>query len=325
MQLSDRIGHRMKLHDLNVLMAVVQAGSMSKAAQVLHTTQPAISRSIADLERTIGVRLLDRGRHGAEPTAYGRALLDGSVAMFDDLRQAVKNIEFLTDPTVGEIRIVGHDPLILGVLPAVIDQFSSCYPGVSIHVTPTVAEGARYRDLRQRKFDLYLGRVILIEDDIHAETLFHDQVFVVAGANSKWARRHTLALSELMEEPWVLQPLDSQIGLAVAESFRAQRLPFPPKRAVWGFPSLTCALIPRQHFLGILPASLLRFSANLPDLKVLPVDLRIPSWPVGMMTLKNRTLMPIVKHFIDCAREVAKPATRVQALRGRPKGFRSQL
>jgi DNA-binding MarR family transcriptional regulator len=62
MQLSDRIGRRMKLHDLHVLMAVVQAGSMSKAAQLLNTTQPAISRSIADLEHAIGVRLLDRGR-----------------------------------------------------------------------------------------------------------------------------------------------------------------------------------------------------------------------------------------------------------------------
>src|SRR5215467_7293764 len=108
MQLSDRIGRRLKLHDLHVLMTVVQAGSMSKAAQVLNTTQPAISRSIAELEQAIGVRLLDRGRHGAEPTEYGRALLDGGAAMFDDLRQAVKNIEFLANPTVGEIRIVGH-------------------------------------------------------------------------------------------------------------------------------------------------------------------------------------------------------------------------
>jgi DNA-binding transcriptional LysR family regulator len=312
----------MKLHDLHVLMAIVQAGSMSRAAQLLHTTQPAISRSIADLERTIGVRLLDRGRHGAELTAYGRALLDGGVAMFDDLRQAVKNIEFLTDPTVGEIRIVGHDPLILGVLPAVIDQFRRKYPGVAIHVTPTVAEGARYRDLRERKFDLYLGRVIQIEEDIHAETLFHDQVFVVAGANSKWVRRHRLALSDLMDEPWVLQPKDSQIGLVVAKAFRAQGLPFPPKRAVWGFPSLTCALLPRDPFLGILPASLLRFSANLPNLKVLPVDLRIPSWPVGMMTLKNRTLMPVVKHFIACAREVAKPLAKPSPANGKSTGRR---
>src|SRR6266851_1070779 len=108
MQLSDRIGLRMKLQDLHVLMAVVQAGSMSKAAVLLNTGQSAISRSIGELERTLGVCLLERGPRGVEPTAYGRAVLDGGVAVFDDLRQTVKNIAFLTDPAAGEIRIGCH-------------------------------------------------------------------------------------------------------------------------------------------------------------------------------------------------------------------------
>jgi DNA-binding transcriptional LysR family regulator len=82
MQLTDRIGRRMKLQDLHVLMAVVQAGSMRKAAARLNTTQPSISRSIAELEGALGVPLLDRNPHGVEPTTYGRALLDGGVAMF---------------------------------------------------------------------------------------------------------------------------------------------------------------------------------------------------------------------------------------------------
>src|SRR6266436_3739544 len=83
MQLSDRIGCRMKLHDLHVLMAVVQAGSMSKAAAFLNTGQPAISRSIAELEHLLGVRLLDRSRQGVRPTYYGRAFLDAGTAVFD--------------------------------------------------------------------------------------------------------------------------------------------------------------------------------------------------------------------------------------------------
>src|SRR5215470_3929927 len=104
MQLSDRIGRRMKLQDLHVLMTVMQAGSMGKAAQRLNFSQPAISRSIAELERTLGVRLLDRHRQGIKPTGYGRALLDCGVAVFDDLRQGMKNIEFLADPATGEAR-----------------------------------------------------------------------------------------------------------------------------------------------------------------------------------------------------------------------------
>src|SRR5262247_297430 len=105
MQVSDRIGLRVKLHDLHVLMAVVEAGNMSKAAALLNTTQPAISRSIAELERAVGVRLLDRNSQGVEVTEYGRVLLDGGVAVFDDLRQAATNIKLLADPTAGEVRI----------------------------------------------------------------------------------------------------------------------------------------------------------------------------------------------------------------------------
>src|SRR5258708_33065255 len=95
----------MKLQDLHVLMTVVQAGTMGKAAQRLNTPQPNISRSIAELEYALGVRLLDRHRQGIEPTAYGRALLDCGVAVFDDLRQGVKNIEFLADPAAGAGRV----------------------------------------------------------------------------------------------------------------------------------------------------------------------------------------------------------------------------
>src|SRR4249920_3914095 len=101
MQLSDRIGSRMRLQDLHVLMTVVQAGSMGKAALVLNTTQPNISRSIGELEHALGVRLLDRHRQGIAPTDYGPALLDCGAAVFDDLRQGMKNIAFLANPAAG--------------------------------------------------------------------------------------------------------------------------------------------------------------------------------------------------------------------------------
>src|SRR5258707_11504050 len=124
MQLSDRIGRRMKLQDLHVLMTVVQAGSMGKAAQRLNTVQPAVSRSIAELEHALGVRLLDRHRKGIEPTEYGRALLECGVAVFDDLRQGVKRIEFLADPTAGEVRIGNGLTSASSFIAAVIDRLS---------------------------------------------------------------------------------------------------------------------------------------------------------------------------------------------------------
>src|SRR3954453_23319922 len=123
MQLRDRAGRQMKLQDLHVLMIVVQAGSMRKAATLLNTSQPAISRSIAELEDAIGVRLLDRSPQGVEPTAYVLALLDGGTAAFDDLQQAVKNIEFLADPTAGDVRIGRINPGPPRFAPHLTDRF----------------------------------------------------------------------------------------------------------------------------------------------------------------------------------------------------------
>src|SRR5690349_9162457 len=99
MQIKDRIGRRLKLHELHVLMGVAQAGSMNKAAVLLNTTQPAISKTVSDLEHAVGVRLLDRTAQGVELTPYGRAILKRCVAVFDELKQGVQEIEFIADPT----------------------------------------------------------------------------------------------------------------------------------------------------------------------------------------------------------------------------------
>jgi DNA-binding transcriptional LysR family regulator len=311
MQVSDRIGRRMKLHDLHVLMAVVQVGSMGKAAALLNTTQPAISKSIAELERAIGVRLLNRSRQGIEPTEYGRALLDGGAAVFDDLRQAVKKIEFLADPTVGEIRVGATEAIIAGLLPAAFGRLRRKYPLISINVTPVLPVAQQYRELRERKVDLILGRIApLIEEDIDAEILFHDRIIVVTGPKNRWAHRRKVELSELADEPWSMPPPDTLVGSLVADAFRASGMKFPPNGVAMGPIHLFGTLLAKGPLLSIFPASLLQFGANLPPVKVLPVDLPIPPWPVGILTLRNRTPSPVAQLFIECAREVAKPLAK---------------
>lgn len=157
MQLSDRIGSRIKLQDLHVLMTVVQAGSMGKAAQRLNTTQPNISRSIGELEHALGVRLLDRHRQGVEPTEYGRVLLDCGVAVFDDLRQGVKNIAFLANPTAGEVRIGSTPFLAASFVSALIDRLSRRYPRITFHLVTGYME-TLHRELSERNLDLLIVR-----------------------------------------------------------------------------------------------------------------------------------------------------------------------
>src|ERR1043166_6728094 len=146
---TDRIGRRVKLRDLHVLLAVAQSGSMARAAERLPLSTPVISKTISAPERALGVRALDRTSVGFEPTAYGRAFLDCGTAVFDDLRRGVQAIEYLSDPTVGELWIGAPTPLTVGLIPAVLARLAARFPRIVFHAvegdTPTLCEMLRER------------------------------------------------------------------------------------------------------------------------------------------------------------------------------------
>src|SRR5262245_42870209 len=100
-----QIGRRLRLRDLHVCYTVAQRGGMAKAAAQLGVSAPAVSEVIAGLEHALGVPLLDRSPQGVEPTRYGHALLRRTITVFDELKQSIKDIEYLDDPTIGEVRI----------------------------------------------------------------------------------------------------------------------------------------------------------------------------------------------------------------------------
>ena len=311
MQLSDRIGNRMKLQDLHVLMTVVQAGSMGKAAQILNTTQPNISRSIGELEQALGVRLLDRHRQGIEPTEYGRALLDCGAAVFDDLRQGVKNIAFLADPTAGELRIGTTTFLAASFVSALVDRLSRRYPRIVFHLVTGYTE-TLHRELAERNVDLLIirGSGPIADPRYDFEFLFDDSYVVAAGAQNQWVRRRRIEIAELVNELWVLPPPDSVIGSIVMDAFRASGLDYPRVSVVTDCPHMRISLLATGRFVTIFPASAFRFLTKRSELKVLPVELPTARRPNGIVTLKNRALSPVARLFIDCAREVAKPLAK---------------
>lgn len=308
MQWTDRIGRRIKLHDLHVLLTTVEAGSMGRAAQKLNTSQPAISRAIADLEATLGVPLLERRPHGIEPTRYGLALLDTAASAFDSLRAGINHIGTMCDPTAGEIRIGGNEAMIAALLPTIMAPLRMRYPRIAVHVRHIVSAAQQYAELRERRLDLILGRVNLPGDeDAEVEILHHEQTHVVAGAGNPWSRRRRrFAFANLADEPWALPPLGTLVGALFAEAFRAHGVEYPPKRVVLGNIHVHCALVADGGFLALLPGSVVRVNADRLGLRILPVDSPVAASPVGLLYLRRREMPPVMSTFIECARESAK-------------------
>jgi DNA-binding transcriptional LysR family regulator len=311
MPIDARIRRRLKLRDLDTLITVAQHGSMAKAAVQLSVSQPAVSKAMSEMEHTLGVRLLDRTAQGVEPTLYGRALLKWAQAVFDDVRQGMNEIEFLADPTTGELRVGAAEPMLAGLLPAIIQRIHRKHPMISIQVRSLGAIAQIHRDLRERNVDLILSRVAQSrEEDLDNEILFYDRTLVVAGSNNPWTRRRKIKLAELTNQPWSLSPSDTVIGMLIEDAFRANGLDAPRRSVATSSIQLHSALIGSGPYLTIVPSSTLHFSGKRLALKILAVDLGIPPWPIAITTLKNRTVSPVARLFIECAREISKPLAK---------------
>ena len=304
------IERRLKLHDVRVLMSVVEAGSMNKAAERLATSQPAVSRAIADLERALGVRLLERTPGGIQPTQYGRAILKRGLAIFDELRQGVKDIEFLSDPTSGELRVGCSEYAAGGPILAVVDRLTRQHPRMVFDIV-TAPVLSLCRDLTERKIELVVTRLVDFANrrNMTIETLFEDDIVVVAAAQNPWMRRRRIDLADLVGEPWTLPPRDTGLGAFAEGAFRARGLE-PPQPTVITYSMHMChKLLETGRFLTMLPRYTLTLPGKHPSLRALPVELANSRAPMAIITLNRRTLSPLAEMFIKAVRAVAKPLT----------------
>jgi DNA-binding transcriptional LysR family regulator len=311
MDWSDRIGRRVKLRDLHVVLAVAEAGSMAKASQKLAISHPVVSKTISDLEHTLGVKLFDRSSQGVEVTSYGAALLKCGVNVFDEMRQGLKQIEFLSDPTSGELAVGCPEIMNAGIMPAISERLLQQHPRVQLRVIHADLALSEFNPLRERKVELLVGRLPdpFVEDDLTFEPLVQEPFVAVAGANSQWARRRRVELADLMDESWVLPPQDSTPGGIISGIFAANGLKSPRPGIATLSIQLTTTLIATGKFVGILPNSVAKFSSRRVGLKILPSRIPTTHYAIAILTVKSRTPGPLAQLFIEHARAVAKSLT----------------
>jgi DNA-binding transcriptional LysR family regulator len=303
-----RISRRLRFRDLEVFFAVVQCGSMAKAAAELGVTQPAVSEVIAELEQAFRVRLFDRHSQGVVPTIYGRALLKRGRAAFDEFKQGIRDIEFLADPTKGEVRIGCPDSMAGAILAPLVEKFCRNYPGIVIGIEAVPTPTLELPELHARKLDVVLARLSRPQadepfgDDLDVEILFDDEAIIAAGADSRWAQRRRIGLADLLDASWVGTPRQTFTTIQMERAFQASNLPVPKMRVVTFSVQVRAHLLATGDFVSAMPKSLLRLNPECKGLKQLPITLAKGSFPVAIVTLKNRTLSPPVELFLESLR-----------------------
>jgi DNA-binding transcriptional LysR family regulator len=168
------------------------------------------------------------------------------------------------------------------------------------------------RYLGERNVEVVLARMSdrRVDEHMNADILFDDAAVVVVGAQSRWMRRRRITLVDLVNERWVLYPPDSIFGRVMVKAFHDNGLESPRATVITLSHSMRTRLLATGHFLSMLPAHALKFSARHTAIRALPIELPSTKQPIGLFTLKNRALSLLAQVFIDCAREAAKPLAR---------------
>lgn len=301
----ERTGRRLTLRDLSILLTAVEAGSMSKAAEQLRVSQPAISKTISLLEREVGAQLVARSPRGIEPTKHGRALLARSRAALNELKDAVEEMEILSQAKAGELRIAANEVALSGVVGTVINRLYARYPGIVFEIVPAYTHTAQIHELEQGNVELVIGQMppSTMERHLTASVLFQEQLVVVAGSRNRWAHRSKIELAELMDEPWAFSPLNSISGRSMEQAFQASGLGLPRIMVMSSSMQLLRRLIMDNEFLALFPGSVVRSAHGL---RVLPVTVKARWQPIGILAVKHRTLSPLAKLFIECAHSVVQ-------------------
>ena len=306
--LEQRIGSRLRLRDLEVFFAVVECGSMAKAAVQLGVTQPSVSEVIAGLEHAVHARLFDRSVRGVRLTPFGDTLLRRGRAAMDELRQGVRELEHLADPSVGEVNIGCAEVIAPGLLPTIIEAFAAKYPRVTLKIVHITANPPDLGYLRERKLDLILAPrpVQQLEHDFSFELLMTDRIHLVVGPGSRWAGKRKVGLADLLGDPWILAPPETPATRCVIGAYRALGLD-APKASIEAYSfHIRNQLLASGAYISVMTTTVLRRSASHFGLMALPIALPDDEFPIGVITVARRIPAAIVETFLDCARQVVK-------------------
>jgi DNA-binding transcriptional LysR family regulator len=286
----DRVNRRLKIRDLHMIESIATRGSMARAADDLGLSQPAISKAIADLESDLGVTIFDRSTRGVQLTESGQVLRRRGRVILDELRYGLDEIRNIADPTAGLVRagIVLSQSLFIS---EVIERTSRSYPKIKFSVTMSDPQRL-IRALRDREIDFAVCRAQMAkqEPDLEAEILFRDRIEFVVAHDHPLARRRKLALSDLLEERWVLDEPDTYLDELVRKAFRAQSLPMPPVAVTTSSIQLRFELMEFGGFLTVAPRSMALHPSRRGRFKALPVAFDDDAGPMAAITLTRREL-----------------------------------
>jgi LysR family pca operon transcriptional activator len=291
---------------LRILLSIAEQGSFTRAAAAQRISQPAMSAGIAMLERQLGVRVLERGRHGARLNEFGLILIRHARGLDALLDQAKAEIDLKRLGYQGPLLIGGTPVTLIQLVPAAIEQLSQDTQRISITVMEGV-DAALLEKLRAGEIDVMVSGMGQVSPppDIAQVVLLELPFDAVVNARHAFARRKVMSLRDLTDVQWALPTPGSAFRRHLEGIFVTAGVPFP--NSCWECDSLMAlkSLVTHADCISILPRHAVALEAKMGALRRIRLRDVASTRQIGTMTLRTRSLSPLADRFLKALRRVA--------------------
>jgi DNA-binding transcriptional LysR family regulator len=305
---------RLKSRQLLLLIALAEAKSLRKAAAELGMAQPAATKLLQDLERTVGFALFDRGPRGMQPNTYGEAVIRHARLVVTDLNRTRLELAALSSGATGRIRIGAVISAIPFLLARAVARLKQEYPGLFVAIEVGTSD-ALVPALASGELDVLLARPLVLAErpEFTYEELTDEPLHIVARRGHPLGRRPRLGLRDLKASAWALLPVGSPMR-KVLEPLFAEIGPGEPRNVVETSSMMTMiALMQESDMLAVMPVDITNFGAQHGLLKKLAIDLPPIMGSYGVVTRRDRPESPGAAAFLR----------HLRATLGRPKALQA--
>lgn len=298
----------MKLTSLNALVAAVEEGSLRAAARRLKLSQPAVTKLIRELERSVAAPVLQRSTGGVFPTAQGKLLYEHARRALRELDDAQALIEQIGGHMVGELAVAAVPLAVVTLVPEAMRTFAADYPDVQVRLREELYLG-QLTLLREGTVDITIGPIPdgLAPGEFEIEDLMAIEMAVVARPRHPLARaRH---LRQLVDARWVFTSQSGKSSYA-RRMFEAQGLTPPAPACMVNSTLALLSLVCQGDYVGLMPLALARHAALAPHLAVLPLREGPLQLRLGAMTRRGDLLKPALRQFMLHLHRAVEHASR---------------
>ncbi len=297
----------LKLRHLQLLVALDQFRHLGRVAEFLSVTQPAVSKTLAEIEGLFGLGLFTRSTRGTEPTPQGAVVVRFARTVLADYERTRDELSAVAGGAAGRVNVGA----MVVALPGLLTQAVALLKARSARTTVLVEEGDLTRllpRLRVGELDLFVGRLEpgYASPDLVTEALYDEAMCVVARPDHPLARKARPDWADLAALPWVVPPPWASSRIKLHQMFYKHRLN-PPVDVVETASFLaTLSFVRERPAIGFLARAVARHFEREGLLKVLPVKVPIELPPVGLITLRGRAATPAAGQLMDCLRQAAR-------------------